>query len=446
MSGNMLEAISPIDGRYAEKVKGLSNYFSEYALMQYRSKVEVLYFLELAEFGIIRKLSVQEKQFLERLWKQFSVNDAEEIKNIEKKTNHDVKAVEYFIKQKITKTSIKDLMEFVHFGLTSEDVTNLAYGLAITDFLQAVYLPTLRKVQDALQQFARQYKGTVMLARTHGQIASPTTVGKEFAVYAHRLQQQLPFDALPGKLNGAVGNYHALQVAYPKKDWIAFSKKFIQGLGLVPNLLTTQIESHDGLAKLFHQDDRINNILIDLARDCWLYIGHDYLVQKAVQGEVGSSTMPHKVNPIDFENAEGNLAFANAIFIFLADWLQKSRLQRDLTDSTVQRNIGVAFAHSILGYQSLLKGLGKIIPNTEKLKRDLAEHPEVLAEAMQTILRREGAEHPYEQLKELTRGKKVTIADIHHFIDGLKVSENVKKELRALTPEGYIGLARELVK
>lgn len=447
MNLNSLTAISPLDGRYREKIKELDLYFSEFALIKYRVQVEVLYLIELAKIGVVRKLNQEEKDFLVSLFVKFRLNDARKIRKIEKIINHDVKAVEYFTREKINKTSLADVQEFVHFALTSEDINNLAYSLVIKDCLKEVYLPTLKGLIRELSKLANKYKSVAMLGRTHGQPASPTTMGKELAVFAYRLKNQVKsFPQLTGKLNGAVGNYNAHFVAFSKIDWIKFSQNFIESLGLEPNLITTQIENHDRWAQLFQAIVRINNILIDFDQDVWVYIAFDYLKQKAVKKEVGSSTMPHKVNPIDFENSEGNLGVANIILNHLANKLTISRLQRDLSDSTVSRNIGLGFGYSLLAFKSTLKGLKKIEVNQKVIKHDLKSHPEVVSEAIQTILKREGVKTPYEVLKELIRGKKVTLDQFHQFIDQLKVSVKVKKELKKLKPENYFGLAEELIK
>ncbi len=442
-----LTAVSPIDGRYRRKVEGLADYFSEYALIKYRVKVEVLYFIALSDSGIIRKLTTSEKKFLKSLVTQFSIKEARRVKVIEGRINHDVKSVEYFIKEHFEKNSLTDLKEFVHFALTSEDVTNLAYSLMITDFINAEFLPALDVLISELSEIAQKFSDTPMLSRTHGQPASTTTIGKEFSIFVYRIKSQMKtIPTLTGKLNGAVGNYNAHVAAYPDTDWIAFSKDFIKSLRLRPNLITTQIESHDTFAELFHAIIRINNIVLDFDRDIWTYISQEYIKQKPKKGEVGSSTMPHKVNPIDFENSEGNLGIANSIFSHLADKLTISRLQRDLSDSTVQRSIGTAFAHSMISYQSTLKGLNKIEFNTKAISKDLGSHPELLAEAIQVILRREGAELPYESLKKLTRGKSVSLKDLHNFIKSLEIPEDVKEELMNLTPENYTGIAGKLSK
>lgn len=446
MKLNSLTAISPIDGRYREKLEELSLYFSEFALIKYRVKVEILYLINLSKFGIIRKLSKKEKAFLISIFEKFKISDGEKVKKIEKKINHDVKAVEYFIKEKIKKTSLEDTKEFVHFALTSEDVTNLASSLALQDFLQKEYFLNLNKLVKKISQLAKKYKSTAMLARTHGQPASPTTMGKELAVFVYRLKKQIAsFPKLTGKLNGAVGNYNAHLTSFPKVNWINFSQNFIKSLGLVPNLITTQIENHDCWAQIFHAAVRVNNILLDCNRDIWSYISFDYLKQKTIKEEVGSSTMPHKVNPIDFENSEGNAGLANSILSHLACKLPISRLQRDLSDSTASRNIGTAFAHCLLAFKSTLKGLGRIEINQKKIEQDLKNHPQVIAEAIQIILRREKVKMPYEALKKITRGRKITLNDFHCFIDNLDISDKTKKELKKIRPENYIGLAEELV-
>lgn len=446
MKLNSLTAISPIDGRYREKLKELSLYFSEFALIKYRTKVEVLYLIKLSEFGVIRKLSKKEKAFLISIFEKFKISDGEKVKNIENKINHDVKAVEYFIKEKIKKTSLNDIKEFIHFALTSEDITNLAYSLAIKDFLKEVYYPPLNSLIKQVSKLAKRYKNIVMLSRTHGQPASPTTMGKELAVFVYRLKKQVAsFPKLTGKLNGAVGNYNAHLAAFPNINWVKFSQNYIKSLGLIPNLITTQIENRDCWAQIFHVVVRVNNILLDFNRDIWSYISFEYLKQKTIKEEVGSSTMPHKVNPIDFENSEGNLGIANSILSHLANKLPVSRLQRDLSDSTASRNIGTAFAHCLLAFKSTLKGLDKIEINQKKIEQDLKNHPEVIAEAIQIILRREKVKMPYEALKKLTRGRKITLDDFHCFIDNLDISDKIKKELKKIRPENYVGLAEELV-
>ena len=441
-----LTAVSPIDGRYYSKTEILSKYFSEYALIKYRIKIEALYLIELSKAKVIRSIKASEKKLLNNLWQNFSIKDALLVKEIESETNHDVKAVEYFITAKLKKTSLKNLIPFVHFGLTSEDINNLAYSLMIKDCLDKIYFPKLNKAVSEITLLAKKYKSAVMISRTHGQPASPTTMGKELAVFAYRLKKQKETfpGVLSGKLSGAVGNYNAHLAAYPKINWIKFSKEFISSLELEPWLITTQIEPHDRWAELFHSMVRINNILLDFVKDVWFYIALDYLIQTPIKGEVGSSTMPHKVNPIDFENAEGNLGLSNAILNHFVEKLSISRLQRDLSDSTVTRNIGVSFAHTIIAFGSIQKGLSKISLNKQQLKNDLNSNLELLAEPIQTILRRENYPSAYEELKQLTRGKKLTKIKLDLFIDKLKLSAKVKKELKDLTVKKYIGLAEKL--
>ena len=439
-----LTAISPLDGRYHNKVKELSSYFSEFALIKYRIRVEVEYLIALIHF---LGLSAEQPERLRTIYQDFTPEKAQAVKETEKTTNHDVKAVEYYVKQELDHLGLSGLKEYVHFGLTSEDVNNLSYGLMLKECRDVVVLPKLNELLDKLKELSLQHKTQPMLARTHGQCASPTTLGKEFSVFYYRLarqKKQLLSTQLLGKLNGATGNYNAHVVSFPNNDWIGFAQQFITQLGLTPNLITTQIESHDYMAELFGVIKRVNNIILDLAVDCWLYISYNYFKQKTKAGEVGSSTMPHKVNPIDFENAEGNLGIANALFTHMGDKLQRSRLQRDLSCSTVQRNLGVGFGHTLVAIASTIKGLGKLEVNQSAIQEDLDDHMQILGEAIQTILRREKGEMPYEQLKQLTRGKKVTLADMHMFIDGLSVRDEVKQELKRITPENYIGKAVEL--
>ncbi len=457
-----LEAISPIDGRYRRYTEPLTEMFSEKGLIRYRVKVEGEYLLFLSEHPQIgtRAFSDEEKDLVRRLY-DVSTEDAGVVKAIEikgyrgiKATNHDVKAVEYFMKDRLKGTSLEDSLEWTHFSLTSEDVNNLAYGLMLSDGVGKVVLPNAQELYETFEGLAKQHRDVPMLARTHGQPASPTTFGKEFKVFALRLRRQLDqladYEILV-KLNGATGNYDAHQVAYPKVDWIEFTEDFIERFNnerrvrLKPNLVTTQIEPHDTYAELFDNLRRLNTILIDFDQDMWRYISDDWIKQKPVEGEVGSSTMPHKVNPIDFENSEGNLGLANALLGYFSSKLPVSRLQRDLSDSTVERNFGVALGHSLIGYKSAQKGLSKIAINEQKVVEELENHPEVISEAIQTVLRREGAEMPYERLKELTRGRKPTMDDFRRFIDGLDVSEAVKDGLRQISPTNYTGIARLLV-
>lgn len=442
----MLTAISPIDGRYADKTRELSDYFSEYALIRYRVLVEVQYFTALCRLPLPQLEGVTEQQLdaLIRLTNRFGLADAERIKAIEQVTNHDVKAVEYFLKEKFDEMGLGRFKEFIHFGLTSQDINNTATPLLLRHAMEQAYHPLLQKLQAGLESLADNWAGIPMLARTHGQPASPTMLGKEFRVFTARLSEQLrQLESIPfrAKFGGATGNFNAHFVAYPDIDWNQFGDHFVEEyLGLQRAFPTTQIEHYDNLAALFMALKRINTILIDLCRDVWTYISMDYFRQKVVKGEVGSSAMPHKVNPIDFENAEGNLGLANAMFTHLADKLPVSRLQRDLTDSTVLRNVGVPIAHTFIAFKSILKGLGKLLLNEEKLAQDLDNNWMVIAEAIQNVLRREGYEQPYEALKELTRGKaKVTREDMHAFIDGLQVSPEVKAELKGITPHNYVG-------
>ncbi len=458
-----LEALSPIDGRYRRHTKDLSNIFSEKGLMEHRLIVEGEYLIYLSDHPQIqtRNFSSEEKKTIRNLY-ELSLEDAQIVKDIEtkgykniKKTNHDVKAIEYFMKEKLRGTSLEDSLEWIHFALTSEDTNNLAYALMLGTGLDKVIIPKLEDIYFNLSRIAIDCNSLPMLSRTHGQSASPTTFGKEFKVFSSRLERQL--DQLRGykilaKINGATGNYNAHNIAYPDVNCLEFSKHFIESFNnehrivkLEPNLITTQIEPHDTYAELFDNLKRINNILIDFDQDMWRYISDDWIKQKTKEGEVGSSTMPHKVNPIDFENSEGNLGMANAMFEFFSRKLPISRLQRDLSDSTVERNFGVVLGHSLIAYNSLLNGLTKIEINEEKVIQVLEEHPEVISEAIQTVLRREGAEMPYEQLKELTRGKKVTMDDFGRFIDGLQVDERIKEELRKITPTKYTGMAQFLV-
>ncbi len=442
----MLTAISPIDGRYAGKARELSDYFSEFALIKYRVFIEVQYFIALCEHPLpqLREFPEEKLDELIRLSNRFSLEDAQRVKDIESVTNHDVKAVEYYLKEKFDALGIGRYKEFVHFGLTSQDINNTATPLMLKHATENVYLPAYQQLRQELESLADTWEEVPMLARTHGQPASPTLLGKEFRVFVARLDEQFrQMEAIPykAKFGGATGNFNAHYVAYPEIDWKQFGDKFVEeSLGLSRAWPTTQIEHYDNMAALFMAMKRINTILIDLCRDIWTYISMDYFRQKTVKGEVGSSAMPHKVNPIDFENAEGNLGLANALFTHLADKLPISRLQRDLTDSTVLRNIGVPLAHTIIAFRSILKGLSKLLLNDEKLQADLDGNWMVVAEAIQNVLRREGYQQPYEALKELTRGKaRVTKEDMHGFIDSLKVKEAVKQELKGISPHNYVG-------
>ncbi|MGZ3860084.1 MAG: adenylosuccinate lyase [Flavisolibacter sp.] len=440
-----LTAISAIDGRYRKQVQHLDDYFSEYALMKYRVVVEVEYLLFLSQKKIC-KLSPKTAKQLHQIKDNFGLEDAQEIKQIEHTTNHDVKAVEYFIKQELEKVGGNEVREWVHFGLTSQDINNTAIPLLWKHALEFEYLPSLLNLNAQLKILAKQWQQVPMLARTHGQPASPTTLGKELMVFVERLENQLeqliniPISA---KFGGATGNFNAHHIAFPRIDWIKFANEFVEGvLGLLRLQFTTQIEHYDNLAASFDCMKRINTILIDLCRDVWTYISVDYFKQKTKKGEVGSSAMPHKVNPIDFENAEGNFGLANALLEHLSAKLPLSRLQRDLTDSTVLRNIGVPFAHIVIGFKSIEKGLGKLVLNDEKIYQDLDNNWAVVAEAIQTVLRREQYPNPYEALKELTRGKKqIDKQTIHQFVEGLNVPAAIKKELKAITPHNYIGVS-----
>ena len=448
MNLDLLTAISPIDGRYRGTTEALAEYFSEYALIKYRVRVEIEYFITLCELPLPQLASFDHALFarLRQIYLSFSEADAQRVKDIEMITNHDVKAVEYFIKEEFDKIGGLDAYkEFIHFGLTSQDINNTSVPLSVKDALNEVFCPQVEEVIDQLQQYADEWRDVPMLAKTHGQPASPTRLGKEIMVFVYRLQEQLATlraCKLTAKFGGATGNYNAHHVAYPDYDWKSFGNRFVsEKLGLEREQYTTQISNYDHLASVFDAMRRINTILIDLDRDVWMYISMEYFKQKIKAGEVGSSAMPHKVNPIDFENSEGNLGIANAVLQFLAQKLPVSRLQRDLTDSTVLRNIGVPMGHSVIAFQSTLKGLRKLILNEERIEADLANTWAVVAEAIQTILRREGYPHPYEALKALTRtNQKMTEQTIHEFIGQLNVSDSVKAELMAITPLNYTGL------
>ena len=448
MNLDLLTAISPIDGRYRGKTEALANYYSEFALIRYRVRVEIEYFITLCELPLPQLASFDHALFdrLRDIYRNFDENEAQRVKDIEKITNHDVKAVEYFIKEEFDKIGGLDAYkEFIHFGLTSQDINNTSVPLSVKESLEQVYYPQVEELIAQLQTYADEWKDVPMLAKTHGQPASPTRLGKEIMVYVYRLTEQLnslKACKITAKFGGATGNYNAHHVAYPEFDWKAFGNKFVgEKLGLEREQYTTQISNYDYLGAIFDAIRRINTIIIDLDRDFWMYISMEYFKQKIKAGEVGSSAMPHKVNPIDFENSEGNLGIANAILQFLALKLPVSRLQRDLTDSTVLRNIGVPLGHGVIAIQSTLKGLRKLILHEEKLQEDLNNTWAVVAEAIQTILRREAYPHPYEALKALTRtNKHMTEETIHEFIQGLNVSDSVKAELMAITPSNYTGI------
>jgi len=447
MKFSELNAISPVDGRYRTKVEDLDRYFSEYSLIRYRVKIEIEYFISLCNIPLPQLVSVDSSKFdlIRDIYNKFAMEDAEEIKKIEKTTNHDVKAVEYFIKKKFDALGIGKFREFVHFGLTSQDVNNTAIPSSIRDAMKEVYYPLLQEITGKIESLAGEWADIPMLAHTHGQPATPTRLGKEFMVYVERLKNQteqlrsIPYSA---KFGGVTGNFNAHHVAFPEIDWAGFADHFVNEIiGLKRNRITTQIDHYDDLAALFQNLERINTILIDLSRDIWAYISMDYFKQKIVKGEVSSSAMPHKVNPIDFENSEGNLGVANALFAFMAAKLPISRLQRDLTDSTVLRNTGVPLAHTVLAIKSLLKGLNKLVVNQSEISSDLNNNWAIIAEAIQTILRREGYPDPYEALKELTRtNKNVTREILHRFIETLKIDKQVIEELKRITPENYTGI------
>ncbi|GAB2705573.1 adenylosuccinate lyase [Aliiglaciecola aliphaticivorans] len=452
MELSALTAVSPVDGRYGAKSSALRHFFSEYGLLKYRVQVEVRWLQKLADTAEITEVppfSPESTELLNSIVDNFSEDDALRIKTIERTTNHDVKAVEYFLKEKVEHNSeLNSVNEFIHFACTSEDINNLSHGLMLSEAREQVILPYCDKLISETKRLAIEYKTIPMMARTHGQPASPTTMGKEMANVMHRLQrqrQQIQDVTILGKINGAVGNYNAHISAYPNIDWNGFSQSFVESLGLDWNQYTTQIEPHDYIAELFDAMARFNTILIDFDRDVWGYIALGHFKQKTIAGEIGSSTMPHKVNPIDFENSEGNLGLANAMFNHLATKLPISRWQRDLTDSTVLRNLGVGMGYSVIAYESTLKGISKLQVNEQSLLNELNNNWELLAEPIQTVMRRYGIEKPYEKLKELTRGKKVDQAAIAEFIDNLDLPSNVKSELKQISPANYIGDAIALV-
>ena len=448
MELNALTAVSPIDGRYRSKTQDLAAYFSEFALIKYRVRVEIEYFITLCELPLPQLKSFDQSLFerLRDIYRNFSEADAQRVKDIEKVTNHDVKAVEYFIKEELDKIGdFEAYKEFIHFGLTSQDINNTSVPLTIKDALNEVYYPQVEELIAQLQEYADEWKDIPMLAKTHGQPASPTRLGKEVMVYVYRLTEQLnqlKACKITAKFGGATGNYNAHHIAYPEYDWKAFGNKFVsEKLGLEREQWTTQISNYDNMGAIFDAMKRINTIIIDLDRDFWMYVSMEYFKQKIKAGEVGSSAMPHKVNPIDFENSEGNLGMANAILAFLSQKLPVSRLQRDLTDSTVLRNVGVPMGHMVISIQSTLKGLRKLLLNQDAINRDLDNCWAVCAEGIQTILRREAYPHPYEALKALTRtNAAITAESISNFIEGLEVPESVKEELRAITPHSYTGM------
>ncbi|MFH1895457.1 MAG: adenylosuccinate lyase [archaeon] len=442
----MKKAISPLDGRYADLTKELKEIFSEYALQKFRAEIEIKYLLFLSKKGIARKFSEKEKTFLENIYKKFSEKDFKEIKATEKTTNHDVKAIEYFIRKKMQKNSLKNAESFVHFGLTSEDINNLANSKQIEKGLE-LYITGCFLLLKKLKEISHKEKNTAMLSHTHGQPASPTTFGKEIAVFGSRIEESLlalKKMRLPGKLNSAVGNFNSMHSAFPEKNWIKLSKEFVSSLGFESKKLTTQIIPHDSISRIFNEMVLLNNIVINLDTDLWFYISKEYLSQKKMASETGSSIMPHKINPIQFENSEGNLLLANNLLVFLSSRLQKTRMQRDLSDSTIKRNYGTAFGHSLLGIKMCIKGLERTQTSKEKMLEELKTHPEVLTEAIQTVMRKEGNKKAYEELKEFSRGKKLTLDELKEFIKKSSLSEKEKNKLMKLKPENYLGKAAEL--
>ncbi len=447
MEINSLSSISPIDGRYRNSVEELAKYFSEHALIRYRVMVEVEYFIALCELPLPQLEGLNEKQFekLRKIYTEFSEKDSEEVKKIERRTNHDVKAVEYFLKERLSGSDLEQYLEFIHFGLTSQDINNTAFPCMFRDAGHKVFYPLLDVLLNRLEELSHLWADIPMLARTHGQPASPTRLGKEISVYIERIEKQVNLlrkVPVSAKFGGATGNFNAHHIAYPNIDWVDFANTFVNcTLGLERSQITTQIDHYDNMAATFDNLKRINTILIDLCRDMWTYVSMDYFKQKIKEGEVGSSAMPHKVNPIDFENAEGNLGIANAMYEHLSAKLPISRLQRDLTDSTVMRNIGVPFAHTILSMKAIIKGLDKVVVNPSAINNDLEKNWIVISEAIQTILRREGFANPYEALKDLTRNNKpIGQKQLHEFINNLEVSEKVKEELKRVTPFNYTGI------
>ena len=448
-----LSAISPIDGRYSKLVTELQEVFSEYALIKYRVFVEIEWFIHLSKQQHIKELPHLTKQsitFLSKIEKNFSLTEARKVKNIEKKTNHDVKAVEYYLRDQFKKSrQLKGLAEFIHFGCTSEDINNISYALMVKDASKLLISNNINKFNDLLKKKAHQYADIPMVSRTHGQVATPTTVGKELANFSSRIDRismVISETGLRGKMNGAVGNYNAHLIAYPKVDWEKVSKTFITKVGLLWSPYTTQVEPKDSMAKLFHGHERLNNVLLDFSRDMWGYISLDYFSQKTIKGEVGSSTMPHKINPIDFENAEGNLDLANSIFHYLSSKITKSRWQRDLSDSTSMRNIGSCFAYTLIALSSLIKGLNKLQINKKVINQDLENAWEVLTEAIQTVMRKHHMEGGYEVMKKISRGKNIRKEDLHAIINSLDIPSAEKNKLLKLTPSTYLGLSNKLAK
>ena len=448
MELNCLKAISPVDGRYHENTKELAEYFSEYALIKYRVEVEIKWLIKLNDLVSEFDLTEDEKKSLQEISDSFNIEEAERVKEIESVTKHDVKAIEYYIREKVTGTPLHKVSSFIHFACTSEDISNLAYGLMAKNAISSIWLPEAEKLVLSIKEKSQELKGIPMLAHTHGQPASPTTIGKELMVFVYRFEHILNIlktIKLTGKFGGAVGNFNAHNAAYPNLDWKNIGKSFVEGLGLEYAPLTTQIESHDTICVIFNMVKSFNNILMDFNSDMWLYIANSYFTQKTVSTEVGSSVMPHKVNPINHENSMANIRISNAIFTSMADNLPISRMQRDLTDSSMQRNIGVAFAHSLLSIKQSIIGFEKMLVNENALREDLNKNPEVLSEAIQTVLRKNGYIDAYEILKKLTRGNRVTLEAIQEFINELEIPEEDKTVLLALTPETYIGIAKTLL-
>lgn len=448
MNTDRLKAISLLDGRNFDKVGVVSDYFSEFALMRYRIRVETEYLTALSrKTGIVRKLTGKESEIIRSLWQMFSEEEALEIKRIEKKINHDVKAVEYFLREKFSRSTLGDISDFIHFGLTSYDVNIPAYALMLSDFRKEVLVPKIREIMERITELSSETADMVMLGRTHGQPALPTTMGKELAVYLERLRSELKIiETIPveGKLTGAVGNFNALHFVAPEVNWIEFSREFISGLGLTPNIVTTQILPYDSWLRVFDSVKRVNNILYGFAQDIWWYISFEYFLQKKKEEEVGSSTMSHKINPITFENAEGNFGLANNMFEFFVRKLSYSRLQRDLSDSTIKRDFGLAFGFTLLAFDSILSGLSRIRPNPVKMEHDLDAHWEIFSEGIQTYLRLNREKNAYELLKEKTRGKTFTRKDIHQLIDELPLTESGKRKLKISTLKEYLGLAEKI--
>lgn len=446
-----LKAISPLDGRYSKSTENLSDYFSEHALIKYRTRIEIEYLISLSlekEIQELKPFSEKDKEKLRKIYTSFNIDDSKRVKAIEVATNHDVKAVEYFIREKLEKINKKRIFPWIHFALTSEDINNLSYSLMWQEAFKKEFLPKLNEVIKKLKTISKQFANTPMLSLTHGQSATPTTFGKEIKVFIHRLIRQytqMKNHTLLGKFSGATGTWAAHSIAYPTVNWLQFTRKFVSSLGLEPNLITTQIEPHDSVVESYHSIIRSNNILTDLCRDIWSYVSRGILKQKKIPGEVGSSTMPHKINPIQFENAEGNLGLATAIFDHLSNKLPISRMQRDLTDSTTLRNQGVAMGYSYLACKNILKGLARIAVDKTKMKTELDSHWEVLAEAIQTILRKTGSDNAYEQLKNMTQGTEINQASILEFVKLLRIPEEEKNKLINLTPDKYIGIAAKLI-